>query len=145
MDSPNTDESDEEYHDSFNQHEFDHPKKNVLYTAAEYRALLLAGTTLDNSQCYGTVTYEDLKFINEIAPEQTDIRGPRSTLAAMFAWSDHQPSLPSIESRNWFHRTAGSCKLCAEEHYFIHRKTGKKLTFAMLHLCPLYKEALVSL
>ena len=144
MDSLNTDKSDEEYHNSFNQHGFNKSMENVLYTPAEYRALLSPGTTLDNSQRCDTVTYEDLKYIDAIAPEQTDKCGPRSTLAAMFTWSD-QPPLPSTESRNWFHKTAGSCKLCAEEHYFIHRKTGKKLTSAMLNLCPMYKEASVDL
>ena len=91
------------------------------------------------------VTYEDLAYIDEIAPEETYVCGPRLTLSVIYDWSEDDPSLPSIESRNWFHRTAVSCKLCTEKHYFMHRKTGKKLTSAMLHLFPIYKEASVSL
>ena len=62
------------------------------------------------------VTSEDLVYINEIAPEETYVCGPRPTLSAIYEWSDDDLSLPSIESRNWFHRTAGSCKLFSEEH-----------------------------
>ena len=98
--------------------------ENFFYTLAEYRALLPVGTTLDNPQHYDVVTYEDLKHINEIAPEETYVCGPRPTLSAIYNWSKDDPSLPSIES-----------KLCGEEHYLLHRKTSKKLTTTMLHLC----------
>ena len=91
------------------------------------------------------VTYEDLAYIDEIAPEETYVCGPRATISTIYDWSQEDSSLLSLESRNWFRRTARSCKLCGKEHYFMHRKTGKKLTFHMLHICPIYKEASVSL
>ena len=45
------------------------------------------------------------------------------------------------KSQNWSVRTVGPCPICDEIHLFKSRITGETLVTAMLHLCPIYKDA----
>ena len=82
----------------------------------------------------------DFEYHNLI--EAIKSKGTKNPKASK-SWSLEDSSVPSLESRNWFRRTAGSCPICGEQHLFRHKRTGEQLISALLHICPIYEQARV--
>ena len=90
-DSPNPDESDEEYHDSFEQQESKTELDDFLWS------LDFDDEPKDD---YDLVTFDDLAYIEEIKPKEAHDYTPKEAISSVYDWSLEDSSIPSLESRN---------------------------------------------